>query len=365
MSINQIEMVTIIVRTVGRASLTRALESILLQTHPIFEVVVVNAGCSELILKNKIFHDQQIKILTPNAPLKRSAAANFGLQQATGHYCLFLDDDDWIHPEHIRRLMDTLNFHPDAILAYSDVECIQSNSLIKTHVFDSEFSHARLLAENYIPIHAALFRHEAWEQGCRFDESFDFHEDWDFWIQLAHLARFVHCPGISATYVLGDEGSGIWQKQENTNKSMQRIYEKWWKSWTAQGTLAYFQSLRDELFSSHEELSKLHRLSTERAQKQQAALFESMKYTESLASHLERKELELKNAHDQIDKEISKLHLLSAEHAQKQQAALLESIRYAESLAFHLERKEVELKNALDQIASTPTPDPQQSRAPK
>lgn len=343
MNINQIAMVTVIVRTIGRASLARALESILLQTHQDFEVVVVNAICGELMLKNDILQHQRIKILTPHAPLKRSAAANFGLQQAAGQYCLFLDDDDWIHPEHVQRLMDTLNSHPNAILAYAGVECIQSDSLIKTHVFDSDFSYSRLLAENYIPIHAALFRYAAWEQGCRFDESFDFHEDWDFWIQLAHLGNFVHCPGVSATYVLGNEGSGIWQKQEHTNNSMQRIYEKWWGSWTAQGTFIYFQSLHEELISSHKQLSDLHLLSAEHAQKQQDALIESLKYTESLKISLKSKELEFR------------------EHDQRQQAALFESMKYVESLKFHLESKELELKNALDKIdkiSSPPTPDP-------
>jgi len=334
MSIKETGKVSIIVRTIGRASLTRALESISLQTYNAFEVVVVNAGLGELILQNYILQDERIKIFAPDSPLSRSAAANLGLQYSTGRFCLFLDDDDWIHPEHIQRLMDTLHSHPNAILAYTGVECIQSASLLQTHIFDSPFSYSRLLAENYIPIHAALFRRVAWEQGCRFDESFDLHEDWDFWIQLMHLADFVHCPGVSATYVLGKEGSGIWQKQDDIRDSMQRVYEKWWKSWTASGTLTYLQSLRGELLSSHKQLSQLHLSSAEHAQKQQVALFASIKYAESLKINLESKELEF------------------AEYAQHQQAALFESMKYAESLKSHLESKELELKNTLDKLAA-------------
>jgi len=344
MSTNQIETVTIIVRTVGRASLMRALDSILLQSYFIYEVVIVNARCSELSLPDEIVQNQHIKIRTSNSPLKRSSAANFGLQHATGKYCLFLDDDDWIHPEHVHRLMNTLHLHPNAILAFAGVECMQSDSLLQTHVFDSAFSYSRLLVENYIPIHAALFRRVAWEQGCRFDESFDIHEDWDFWIQLAHLADFVHCPGVSATYVLGEEGSGIWQKQGDIGNSTLRIYEKWWKSWTAQSTLGYLQTLREELFTSHEKLSKQHLLSAEHAQKQQVALSESIQYAESLKSSLEIKDLEF------------------TEHARQEQIALLESIQYAESLKFHLENKELELKSALDQLAAISIINSPQSR---
>lgn len=376
MSTNQIETVTIIVRTVGRASLMRALDSILLQSYFIHEVVIVNARCSELSLPDEIVQNQRIKIRIANSPLKRSPAANFGLQHATGKYCLFLDDDDWIHPEHVQRLMDTLHFHPNAIMAYAGVECIQSDSHLQTHVFDSAFSYPRLLAENYIPIHAALFRHVAWEQGCRFDESFDIHEDWDFWIQLAHLAGFIHCPGVSATYILGEEGSGIWQKQDDIGNSTLRIYEKWWKSWTAQGTLEYLQTIREELLTSHEQISKLHLLSAEHTQKQQVALSESIQYAESLRSNLEIKDREFAEHARQgqfaLSESIQYAESLKSsleikdleftEHTRQEKIALLESIQYAESLRFHLENKELELKSALDQIAGISIINSPQSR---
>lgn len=129
-----------IIRTIGRACLTQALESAA-QTYQPIEVVVVDAACRQLQLPAQLSAAVSVKVCTPDAALKRSAAANFGLQHAQGQYCLFLDDDDWLQPSHIARLVQALIEHPAAVLAYAGVECVQGelpqalkSSMPRTHM---------------------------------------------------------------------------------------------------------------------------------------------------------------------------------------------------------------------------------------
>ena len=47
------------------------------------------------------------------------------LAELAGQFALFLDDDDWLLPEHIERLFAALAAKPDAVLAYAGVSCVE------------------------------------------------------------------------------------------------------------------------------------------------------------------------------------------------------------------------------------------------
>ena len=50
-----------------------------------------------------------------------SFALNRGIKEAQGEFLIFIDDDETIIPEHLERLNNHLNNHPDAVLAGSPV----------------------------------------------------------------------------------------------------------------------------------------------------------------------------------------------------------------------------------------------------
>jgi hypothetical protein len=72
-------------------------------------------------------------------------------------------------------------------------------------VFAQPFDAFSLLTANYLPIHAVLFARAVVHAGCRMDETLDYFEDWDFWLQLSAHGRFQQAPGISAYYRQGGE----------------------------------------------------------------------------------------------------------------------------------------------------------------
>ena len=87
---------TTIIPTVGRSSLTRAVESVLQQNIPNggFEVIVVNDSGVPLSEADWQKSDR-IQIITTNRR-ERSVARNVGASIAKGRYLHFLDDDDWL-----------------------------------------------------------------------------------------------------------------------------------------------------------------------------------------------------------------------------------------------------------------------------
>jgi glycosyltransferase involved in cell wall biosynthesis len=87
-----------IIPTVGRASLARAVESVLAQSLPVddFEVIVVND--SGRPLPPAAWQEApQVRVVETNRR-ERSFARNAGAAAAHGAWLHFLDDDDWLAP---------------------------------------------------------------------------------------------------------------------------------------------------------------------------------------------------------------------------------------------------------------------------
>src|SRR4051812_11204469 len=97
-------LVSIIVRSMGRASLARALASVAAQTHRPMEIVLVDAKPSGLAMES--FDGIPVRVVGGRR-LPRAEAANVGLEAAHGAWMLFLDEDDTIAPTHVQSLLST------------------------------------------------------------------------------------------------------------------------------------------------------------------------------------------------------------------------------------------------------------------
>jgi hypothetical protein len=224
--------VSVIVRSMDRPSLVEALDSIALQTHRATEVVIVNArGPGHGPLPEQCGGLPVVGAApAPARPLPRALAANLGVGAAGGPLLLFLDDDDMLLPDHLSRLVGTLEVNPAAPAAYTGVSYgrLDGSRWRQQHCFDAGFDPTRLLFENYLPIHGVMFRKARFGADARFDESFDLFEDWDFWLQLAQQGDFIHVPGVSARYLMSDSGqSEVFFETPAAEAARARLFEKW------------------------------------------------------------------------------------------------------------------------------------------
>lgn len=197
--------VSVLIRTMGRESLAEAIASVRHQSFGDWELVVLNAGGAPIDALPPLLEGIRAKVLAPGGRVERARAANALLEAAAGELALFLDDDDWLLPGHLDKLVQALRERPELVAAYSDVEAVagaRSDCQRTVHVFQSDFDAAALQLQNYLPIHAVLFRMEAVRSvpPVRFDTALALFEDWDFWLQLAAKGPFQRVPGVSAVY---------------------------------------------------------------------------------------------------------------------------------------------------------------------
>jgi len=224
-------LVSLLIRSIDRNTLTETLASVAKQTYPNIEVLVVAAVPGHLPLDGADGLGR-VRLVTTELALHRSAAANKALDLAQGVYALFLDDDDWIGPDHISTLVKSLQESPDMAVAYSRTQVVEAGKAASDcAVMGLPFDELRLLAGNWMPLHSVLFSLRLRELGCRFDEQLDLYEDWDFWLQAAQHTPFLYVPVVSAFYRIHDS-SGVHGQAMFQGAAAQKIYKKWRHLWT-------------------------------------------------------------------------------------------------------------------------------------
>lgn len=250
-------LVSVIIRSMDRPTLSDALDSIALQTYANIEVVIVNAKGADHREVGEWCGRFPLRIFSTDKRLKRSLAANFGLDSANGEYFIFLDDDDLFDPDHIANLVETLNNSKNCLAAYAGVR-VENEKGVICGIYNQTFAAARLMAGNFIPIHAVLFKRSLVAQGCRFDEDLDSYEDWDFWLQVARKTDFSHTAKVSAVYrtQFGDSGMSLPLAHHLPLQRQCRliVWEKWWNKWTADDFDCLVTDFRQQLASLQQQL---------------------------------------------------------------------------------------------------------------
>jgi glycosyltransferase involved in cell wall biosynthesis len=102
--------------------LPESLESVLRQTYPHFEVVVINDGSTDGTLEYlQAVRDPRVRVISqPNSGI--TSALNRALQEARTPWLVRLDADDVAHPERLALLSEATERHPEAGMFYSDAE---------------------------------------------------------------------------------------------------------------------------------------------------------------------------------------------------------------------------------------------------
>lgn len=339
--------IVVIVRSVGRATLGRALHSIAAQTlfsegQAELVVLVVDAlGCG--ITLPATSPSLSVRLLSKGAHLNRSTAAQFGLDTAhsefPGSWALFLDDDDELLPEHLAKLAGAMQAHPQAVGAHTGVVQVQAaanddgslEGLAERARFDRQFEPWELLAANHLPIHAVLFdASRVCRAAVRFDAQFDVFEDWDFWLQVQRIGELVHVPGVSARYWLQASGTeattqtqdgaqSVAQKALHGDEDYWRLWRKWWQEAPAHwwGSLLDFaRSARDELTADSLRLATMAQ-QLEQAHEYQAGLLDLRTALESqltaLRGELDVARTELSAVQHEVEQLGSALQVASAQ----------------------------------------------------
>jgi hypothetical protein len=221
--------VSVIVRSMARPTLDAALASIAAQHGVTAEVVVVAAGGGAHPPLPSVCGLHALRLVTRERRLPRAAAANAGLDAARGRWITLLDDDDVFLRDHLAGLLAAAAQDPQARVVTSYAKGVFRDGHVEW--FGQPFSLAQLYERNFIHLSSTVFARELVEAGCRFDESLEILEDWEFMLQLAQRARFCFVPLGSFQWNAdaGDSGAAGGANHDPVKfaQHRERIYAKW------------------------------------------------------------------------------------------------------------------------------------------
>ncbi len=221
--------VSVVVRSMSRPSLVDALRSIGEQAYPELDVVVVAAsGAGHPVPPNRA-GPHPLRFVASDTCLSRPRAANAGLDAARGEWITFLDDDDILDPDHVSSLIGARSRAGVARLTYSLARARLSDG--STLPLGQPFALQQLYERNFIHLSMALFSRELAALGCRFDESLEILQDWDFFLQCAQHTRFHFEPRATFEWRadIGTAGTGAGANHDHARFAAfrDRIYAKW------------------------------------------------------------------------------------------------------------------------------------------
>jgi glycosyltransferase involved in cell wall biosynthesis len=180
-----------------------AVNSVLQQTYAPMEIIVVDDGSQEDILRILSPVSDRIRyIRQDNAG--PGAARNRGIRAARGEFIAFLDDDDLWHPTKIEAQVRRMSQDPDCGLVYSSAIFMDGNKPFKRAISPycpSGYIYYDFVRYNLIDTTSAvLVRTSVFEKVGLFEESIGVCEDYDLWLRIAKDYKVLFCSDACLYY---------------------------------------------------------------------------------------------------------------------------------------------------------------------
>ena len=121
-------------------TLARAIESVLAQTWPAHEVIVVDDASSDGTGDVVAQFGRRVRYLRREHNAGVSAARNYGVEQATGEWLAFLDADDWYFSERLRLHAEWIVADPQLDFLTGDYEYHNENGELPSRSMDQHAS---------------------------------------------------------------------------------------------------------------------------------------------------------------------------------------------------------------------------------
>jgi glycosyltransferase involved in cell wall biosynthesis len=231
-------LISTIIPTYNRANLVcDAIDSVLGQTYPHVEVVVVDDGSTDNTIEVLARYGDKIRVIQ-QANAGPSAARNRGIQASNGEIIAFLDSDDLWLPAKLQRqaaiLMRVDKSVPcclcNAIMRYDDGEQrFFDMALLKPRYDEGLWLNvAQVLSSRFVFFNQAVaIRREALDKAGLFDESLLFMEDHDMALRMAFIGPWTYIKEPLVVWRSGSENSLCEQAKKDAISyqcCMEKIY---------------------------------------------------------------------------------------------------------------------------------------------
>jgi glycosyltransferase involved in cell wall biosynthesis len=199
------KLVTVIIPTYNRCRrVVEAVESVLAQTYPLIEVIVVDDGSTDGTEAALQPYAGRIRYLSQRngGP---AAARNLGIREASGQYIALLDSDDLWAPTKIEKQVALIEQSPKTGVVFSEATVMDlrlgtSRLLSHPEELRGDIQRKLLWKNHVLPTSSVLARRECFDTVGLFDETLGQAEDWELWMRISRQFTFDFVPEPLVSY---------------------------------------------------------------------------------------------------------------------------------------------------------------------
>jgi glycosyltransferase involved in cell wall biosynthesis len=174
--------------------IVKAVDSVLKQSYPEFELIIVDDGSTDNSLnKVTIIKDGRIKIISQKNK-GVSTARNTGVDSSKFDFVAFLDADDWWEPGFLQQMKELIEAYPDGGLYGCNYYYVKNGkSIIEDKGLDADFrrgyiEYFKIYGKSLcVPFNCSfvVVPKTIFTESGGFNENLKFGEDFDLWIRIA------------------------------------------------------------------------------------------------------------------------------------------------------------------------------------
>lgn len=231
-------------------SVGRAIESVLSQQYPHFELIIVDDGSTDHSYQQCLRYDDPRIRVVRQANQGVSAARNHAAQLARADYLCFLDADDAYAPEFLTRISQLIQQEPAASLyscAFDIIDetgCLlplQSAQASRQDGKLDNFFNAFQANRQLICASSFAIRRDLFEQLGGFPVGVTIGEDMYLWCQAGLRGPLMYCPKVSVSIYQNAENRTIHRQQQSL--AWHLVYFLRDRQWQQQLPVAQCQAL--------------------------------------------------------------------------------------------------------------------------
>ena len=182
--------------------LGEAVESVLAQTYPYYEIIVVDDGSTDATSEVAASYPSVRCVRQRNAGL--SAARNAGVKASRGQFLVFLDADDRLLADALDSGLNCFQSHPECVFVSGHYRHINADGSARFQFPQRQLEidpYQTLLQRNYIGMHATvMYRRQIFEIVGGFATSLQCCEDYDMYLRIVREHSVCRHDRIVAEY---------------------------------------------------------------------------------------------------------------------------------------------------------------------
>lgn len=176
----------------GAEFLAQAIESILRQTMPDFELLIINDGSTDNSGKIiRSFPDKRIKLIEHEKNLGLVRTLNKGISGSKGKYIARMDADDIARPERFAKQVSFLEKNPLTGVCGTWMYMIHNQTVYRHRYLSSPLIDAALLFTNPVVHPSVMMRRDIFPGAEMYNPDYPHGEDYALWLSLPWKTKFA------------------------------------------------------------------------------------------------------------------------------------------------------------------------------